>query len=155
MSPTVIHRQAGPADAEQLLPLIASYYAHDHLHFDQARIREGLQFLLADPAVGRIYLLESHGAAVGYTLFTFGFDLEFGGRLALLTDLYVQPAFQRRGFGMATLRFLEHLLPTLGVGALELQVERANLPAQALYRAFGFQALDRLPLSKALSPLPG
>ncbi len=151
MSPTLTHRQASPADAEQLLPLIASYYAHDHLAFDEARIRNGLRVLLADADAGRTYLLECDGAVAGYTLFTFGFDLEFGGRLALLTDLYVQPAYQRRGFGRATLRFLEQLLPTLGVHALELQVERANLPAQALYLACGFQVLDRIPLTKPLS----
>jgi ribosomal protein S18 acetylase RimI-like enzyme len=38
----------------------------------------------------------------------------------------------------------------LGIGALELQVERHNLAAQALYRKLGFQPQDRIPMSKIL-----
>ncbi len=133
-----------------MLRLIAAYYAFDHIAFDEAVTRAGLSRLLSDETLGRVYLLEQGTAVAGYVLFTFGFDIEFGGRLATITDLYLEPRFRRRGLGSATLAFVADECRALGVKALELQVEEANLPAQALYRKFGFEQLSRLPMSKQL-----
>jgi ribosomal protein S18 acetylase RimI-like enzyme len=149
-APDLRHRKAGPRDQAILLPLIAAYYAHDHIAFDEPAARHGLSQLLNDDAIGRAYLLERRGEVGGYVLFTFGFDIEFGGRIATVTDLYLEPRFRRGGLGAATLAFVEGECRTLGVKALELQVEEENHPAQALYRKFGFQRLSRLPMSKPL-----
>jgi len=144
------HRRAGPGDHGPLLRLIAAYYAYDHIAFDEPVVRQGLTQLLADESFGRAYLLEQRGEIAGYVLFTFGFDIEFGGRLATITDFYLEPNFRRRGFGAATLGFVAEECRALGVKALELQAEEGNLPAQALYRKFGFERLSRLPMSKQL-----
>jgi ribosomal protein S18 acetylase RimI-like enzyme len=150
LAPDLSHRRAGPGDHGLLLRLIAAYYAYDHIAFDEPVVREGLSRLLADDTFGRAYLLEQGGETAGYVLFTYGFDLEFGGRLATITDFYLEPGFRRRGLGSATLEFVSDECRALGVRALELQVEEANLPAQALYRKFGFEQLSRLPMSKQL-----
>jgi len=149
-APDLSHRRAGPGDHGLLLRLIAAYYAYDHIAFDEPAARRGLTELLADDRLGRAYLIEQLGEVAGYVLFTFGFDVEFGGRLATLTDFYLEPSFRRRGLGAATLAFVTDECRGLGLKALELQVEEGNLPAQALYRKLGFARLSRLPLSKQL-----
>ncbi len=149
-APDLSHRRAGPGDHSVLLRLIAAYYACDHIAFDEPVVREGLGHLLASEGLGRAYLIEHGGKTVGYVLFTYGFDLEFGGRLATVTDFYLEPDFRRRGLGSATLGFVADECRALGVKALELQVEEGNLPAQALYRKSGFERLTRLPMSKQL-----
>jgi ribosomal protein S18 acetylase RimI-like enzyme len=144
------HRRAVPGDHGLLLELIAAYYAFDHIAFDAAGASEGLTRLLADDGLGRAYLLEVAGKVAGYVLFTFGFDIEFGGRIATITDFYLEPRYRRGGLGTRTLTFVANECRTLEVKALELQVEEANLPAQALYRTFGFDRLSRIPMSKQL-----
>jgi ribosomal protein S18 acetylase RimI-like enzyme len=81
---------------------------------------------------------------------TFGFDYEFGGRTALITDLYLEPSFRGLGLGRKTLRYLESFCRKSGIPALELQVEQKNRRALRLYRTFGFEALPRIPMSKRL-----
>jgi ribosomal protein S18 acetylase RimI-like enzyme len=149
-APDLSHRRAGPGDQAILLRLIAAYYEHDHIAFDESAARACLERLLTDDSFGRAYLVESQGQIAGYVLFTYGFDIEFGGRLATITDLYLEPGFRGAGRGGATLEFVAAECRAIGVKALELQVEEANLPAQALYRKFGFERLSRLPMSKRL-----
>jgi ribosomal-protein-alanine N-acetyltransferase len=149
-APDLSHRRAAPADHRLLLRLIAAYYAFDHIAFDDSVAREGLTRLLADDGIGRAYLLEVADEVAGYVLFTFAFDIEFGGRIATLTDFYLEPRFRRRGLGTIALAFVAEECRRLGVRSLELQVEEDNLPAQALYRRFGFKRLSRLPMSKQL-----
>jgi diamine N-acetyltransferase len=149
-APDLLHRRAGLGDHPLLLRLIAAYYAYDHIAFDESVAREGLSKLLADDGIGRAYLLEVGGEVAGYVLFTFAFDIEFGGRIATITDFYLEPRFRRGGLGAQTLAFVANQCRALGVKSLELQVEEDNLPAQALYRKFGFKRLSRLPMSKQL-----
>jgi len=42
---------------------------------------------------------------------------------------------------------------TLGLEALELQVENDNDEAKGLYRKMGFQAADRIPMCKRLTEI--
>ena len=63
-----------------------------------------------------------------------------------MTDLFIEPACRRRGYGRAALAFVAAACRALGVRGLELQVERHNAAGQALYRGFGFRSHDRLPM---------
>ncbi len=81
---------------------------------------------------------------------TFGFDLEFGGRQATITDLYLEPRYRGKGVGREVLRLVEDFCKKSGVRALELQVSADNSRATRFYQRFGFQAHDRVPMSKQL-----
>ena len=140
-----VFQSVRPDQADELREAIHRYYAEDHLAFDPALVGPAVDRLLAEPAVGRAYFLESEeGARAGYVVFTFGFDHEVGGPLATVTDLFVEPAHRRRGYGHAALRFVAETCRLLGVRGLELQVETHNTAGQALYRSFGFFAQTRL-----------
>ncbi|WP_424949953.1 N-acetyltransferase family protein [Deinococcus sp.] len=154
MTPEVVPwplRPASPADEAEVLELTSEYYAFDHIPFDAAELRQALGRLLAEPALGQVFLIGGEGGeTAGYLTLTYGFDLEFGGQQATITDLYLRPAYRGDGLGRASLAALETVCTRLGIGALELQVERGNLAAQAFYLGLGFQPHDRLPMSKRL-----
>lgn len=140
--------RANATQTDALVELIAAYYAFDGLTFEAQAVRRGLDVLFAEPALGGAWLVQRAGENVGYFLLTFGFDLEFGGRVAVVTELYLREEARRGGVGRATLSFIEGVLRDLSIGTYELQVERHNAGARAFYSRLGFEAHDRIPLSK-------
>jgi ribosomal protein S18 acetylase RimI-like enzyme len=145
-------RPATPADAAALRRLVRKYYASDQIKFDPRRVHPGLQRLLEDRKLGRAWFILRGRKVIGYVVVTFGFDYEFGGRVATITDLYLEPPQRGEGFGRRALAHVERFCRDAGFPALELQVERHNLRAARLYRSFGFERLDRIPMLKPVKP---
>jgi ribosomal protein S18 acetylase RimI-like enzyme len=146
-------RTASIADMETLQNLVKQYYDFDQIQYDPAEIKSGLRVLLNDGSLGQAWLVSRGTQPVGYVIFTYGFDIEFGGRLATITDLYLEPGHRGRGIGGKVLHHVEAFCRSLGLRGLELQVENDNTEARALYKKFGFQAADRIPMSKRVKPL--
>jgi len=133
-----------------LVEMIRKYYEFDHIPFDEAEIHAGLAGFLKDESLGRAWWIMRERQPAGYVILTFGVDLEFGGRQATITDLYLEPEHRRLGFGRKTLAYIEHFCRASGIQALELQVEQNNVAAQAFYESIGFHAHDRIPMSKRI-----
>ena len=144
-------RPAGIQDATLLMEFIQAYYAFDKIPFHPEEIRPALEELLSDGSFGKAWFIQADGHDAGYVLVTFAYDLEFGGRVATITDFYVRPEYRRSGLGTQTVAFLENALRLHGVKTLELQVERANREAFLFYRRRGFHEHDRIPMSKSLT----
>jgi GNAT superfamily N-acetyltransferase len=140
-----------PDDLQRVLPFIKSYYGFDGIPFHLGRLTTALDALLRDPSRGRVWIICVDSKDIGYVVLAFGYDLEFGGPQATLTEFYIIPAYRRRGIGMRTMQFVEDRCRELGIGALELQVQRDNIEAQAFYRRLKFEAHDRIPMSKKLN----
>jgi GNAT superfamily N-acetyltransferase len=147
-------RTAAPSDDAMLLASIRAYFEYDGIAFDEEKVGAGLRELLSDPRLGRAWLLELRDGAkiehVGYAIAGFGFDLEFGGRMATLTDLFVEPGHRGKRLGLRALEAIERECRALGLGAIELQVEHDNVEARALYDRHGFRPHTRTPMSKRL-----
>ena len=99
--------------------------------------------LLSDATLGHVIVLEENGVPSGYAVLTWGFDLEFGGRDAFLTEIYVTPGARRRGQGRQLLDEVLRVAKQEGAGAVHLGVFPDNSPAVALYRAAGFTRIPR------------
>lgn len=153
MAEAATFRRVGAGDVEALLPLLRAYWQYDGIRYRDAEVRRGLQQLLDRPELGGAWLIEGGGAPIGYFILTWGFDLEFGGRHAWLTDLWLEPAWRGRGLGRQVFAFVDELLRAEGASFVELVVERDNLEAQAFYKKLGFEAADRVPLARRLSEL--
>lgn len=143
--------QASPADLETVLGFVKKYYEFDGIRFSAPEVRRGLELLLRDHSIGCVWLIRLGREDVGYIILTFGYDVEFGGRQGTVTDFYIAERYRRLGLGSKTFSFLEAACGDLGLEALELQVERRNVAAQAFYRKVGFEPQDRIPLSKRLN----
>ena len=145
----VVVRAATPSDARALLPRVRALNAHEGIAIGDAELTAGLSQLLADATLGGAWLIVSAGAIVGYAIVTFGYDLEFGGRDAYLTELWIDPDARGRGAGTAALAQLDDALRALGVRALHLQVRPDNR-ARHLYERAGFVASPRVVMTRRL-----
>ncbi|HEX4966704.1 MAG TPA: GNAT family N-acetyltransferase [Thermoanaerobaculia bacterium] len=143
-------RLASPADLEAILALHRAFFAEDHYTFHEEESRANLTRLLADPSLGRVFVVEDGELVVAYLVLTFGFSLEFGGRDAIVDELYVAPDHRGRGLGTKALATAEETCRELGIRAVHLVVERYKEGAQALYRRVGFVAHDRDLMTKIL-----
>ncbi len=63
----------------------------------EAFLRDGFG---PDPAFSGM-IAECNGAAVGYLLYHFGYDVDQGARVMYIVDLWVDPAARRGGIGRA------------------------------------------------------
>ncbi|HEX7841070.1 MAG TPA: GNAT family N-acetyltransferase [Kofleriaceae bacterium] len=142
-------RLATLEDLAALLPRTAALNAHEGIALDPAALEAALARLLGDGSLGGAWLVEQGGAAIGYAIATFGYDLEFGGRDATLTELWIDPAARGQGAGGEVLALLAPELRALGVGALHLQVRPEN-PALRLYQRSGFTASPRVVMTRRL-----
>lgn len=141
---------ADVTDLDALLEFVKAYYDFDEIAYRSERIRTALGILLRDPSLGRVWIIRYGRKAVGHAILTFGYDLEFNGHQATITELFIAPAYRSRRLGSKMIKIIEDTCRQLGIGALELQVERDNVRAQSLYRKLGFHAHDRIPMSKIL-----
>jgi ribosomal protein S18 acetylase RimI-like enzyme len=146
----VSFRTAIPDDATTVRDLVRKYYEYDGIQFDENDLRTGLADLLDDSSLGQVWLVLSAKQAIGYVIFTYGFDIEFGGRLATITDLYLEPEHRGRGIGFRLLEHVEEFCRSNGLRGLELQVETDNTEARGLYTKFGFTGAERIPMSKRI-----
>jgi ribosomal protein S18 acetylase RimI-like enzyme len=140
---TVALEPATGGDVPRVLEWMRELYAHERIPFEELTLETTLRELLGNPAYGRAFLLYADGRAVGYALVGLGFSVEHGGRVALLDELFVQPATRGRGIGSIVLRLLQSACRKLGARTLLLEVHGENTRAEALYRREGFASNGR------------
>jgi ribosomal protein S18 acetylase RimI-like enzyme len=144
-------RLAAVGDREAVVGLMREYYALDRLAFDPRVARSAVQRLLEDPTLGRVWVCEAAGQAVGYVVLTLGYSLEWGGRDAFVDELYLRAPYRGRGLGRQAMTIVERECRTRRVRALHLEVARRNSAARAFYRRLGFADPDRHLLTRRLA----
>jgi GNAT superfamily N-acetyltransferase len=143
-------RLAEPDDADRVFSFLREFSAGQGYAFHEEKARRVLEELLADPGLGRVWLILAGAEAVGYAALAFGFSLEHGGRDAILDELFLAPHARGRGLGRAALEAVLSEAERLGLCAVHLEVERANPRAGRLYRSLGFTGNDRQLLTRKL-----
>ena len=142
-------RAATLADLPEVLPRTRALNAHESIAIADSALEAALRSLLDDASLGGVWLVEDGTAIVGYAIVTFGYDLEFGGRDAYLTELWIDEPARGHGAGTAALDALGPALVARGVRALHLQVRPEN-PAVRLYERAGFERSPRLVMTRRL-----
>lgn len=145
----LVIRPAGPENLAELAPRSRALNAHEDIALDPVIHEAALDQLLRTPALGGAWLIERDGAVIGYAITTYGYDLEFNGRDATLTELWIDPEARGSGAGGEVLALLEPELRACGVHALHLQVRPEN-PAFRLYQRSGFIASPRTVMTRRL-----
>ncbi len=149
--PHVNLRAAVLADLDDLLSMMEDFNAHEHIPWTRAEGAAPLRTLMERADLGAVVILEdAEGALCGYAILTWGFDLEWGGRDAFITELYLRPEARGRGLGRAALALLEAEARRHGARALHLMVRRDNPAALHLYLSAGFEDPERLLLTRPL-----
>jgi ribosomal protein S18 acetylase RimI-like enzyme len=148
-------RIATHADLAVLLDMMVDFNALEGIAWSRARGEEALRVLIADPKLGVAGLLEeitgeSDRATLGYFVLTWGYDLEWNGRDAFLTELYLVPHARGRGAGGTLLARIERIACEHGSRALHLMVRSENDVARRLYASAGYTSPPRIFLTKSL-----
>jgi ribosomal protein S18 acetylase RimI-like enzyme len=146
---TITLRAASSADLDDILPRTRALNDHEGIEIATPQLKAALEKLLADHSLGGVWVIEDAAKAIGYAIVTFGYDLEFGGRDAWLTELWVDEKSRGRGAATTALSLLEPELRALDVKAYHLQVRPEN-PAMRLYERTGFVRVPRQILTRRL-----
>jgi ribosomal protein S18 acetylase RimI-like enzyme len=136
----VLIRAATPADHAVLLDMMEEFNRAEHIEMRREVTAPALTRLLTDDSLGLVLIADDRSA---YAVLTWGFDLEFGGRDAFLTEVYVSPSARRTGLGRALMASAITFARSAGAGAITLGVYPENTPAVALYEGTGFEKLPR------------
>jgi GNAT superfamily N-acetyltransferase len=113
-------RSARTSDLERLLHLVKAYNAFDAIEYDTATV---------------------------HAVLAFSYDLEFGGREAIITDLFVSARYRRKGYGARLLSMIIAFCRRTALYEIELHVTRENREAMAFYKSFGFRDRRRTVLT--------
>lgn len=141
-------RRAGEADLDDLLVLVQAFCRADHHDYDEARVRAGLEPMLAGDDLGQVWVLDGPGGPAGYAIVTWSWSLESGGRDCILDEIYVEPT--GAGYGSLLLRHALHAARAAGALAVFLETEAHNGPARRFYARHGFAVEDSVWMSAPL-----
>lgn len=141
---------AAAGDIDLLLSMMQALYGHESHPFDAGQARRATLALLSSPVFGNIWLLRRGEECVGYLVLTFGFSLEFGGRDALLDELFIVESHRSKGLGRQALQFVFAHCREQGIHALHLEVLSGNDTAPVIYSRLGFNLDDRKLMTKWL-----
>lgn len=141
---------AGEQDVPLLLTLMKPFNASEQTPWDPVAKERALKTLLKDRSLGVIGLLVAAEGAVGYFVVTWGYDLEWDGRDAFLTELFLVPQARGRRLGGDAMAHVESVAREHGARALHLMVRDENVVARRLYARQGYMSPPRIFLTKEL-----
>lgn len=143
-TPTFTIRPATPDDVPTVLALIRELAEYEQLAHAVVATEADLQAaLFGDGHVAHAVLArDTQGDIAGFALYFFNFSTFVGKTGLYLEDLFVCPAFRRRGLGRTLLAHLAHIALERGCGRMEWSVLDWNAQAIAVYRAIGAEPMD-------------
>ena len=145
------YRIATIADIPTVLPMMRAFYDFERIAFNEERATELLRELVRDSRNGRLVMIESENTTAGYMVVGFGFSIEFGGRDALLDELFIVPEFRGKGLGTGAVDFAFNLCAENEIEALHLEADHFNERAHDLYLRLGFKDHERHLMTKWLA----
>ena len=152
-------RLAEQGDLEQVLTYVRAYHEIEGITHSALNTASAVRPLLGQSTLGRVWLICRGPQSIGYIAICFGYSIEFGGRDAIVDELFILPEHRGKGFGKVVLALVKSEAALLGVKALHLEVAHANESAQRMYKSAGFTPRERyfvmsIPLEHALIQQP-
>jgi len=128
-------------DVPDLCTLLAELFEQEaEFRPDSSVQAQGLNQIIADPAIGHIFLARRQSVVVGMVSLLYTVSTALGGRVALLEDMVVTA--EARGSGVGSL-LIEHALSFArrhDCRRVTLLTDADNQKAQGFYRRHGFDA---------------
>lgn len=143
LHPEAILELAGPAQLDELLPLVAAYHAFEEVETSAEQRRHSVGKLLRDKNLGEIWLVRKMDRLIGYIAVCYSYSIEFGGRDGFIDEFYVDASERGMGIGGRVLKEIAALLRARGIVAVHLEVDGGNGRARAAYARAGFSARDK------------
>ena len=135
-------RPAVPGDEAFILSLIIELAEYEKLAHEVVATEEILHEWLFEKEKARVLIAEEDGVGVGYALYFYNFSTFLGRAGIYLEDLYVRPAYRKRGYGKALLRKLAQIAQAEGCGRLEWSCLDWNQPSIDFYLSLNAKPMD-------------
>ena len=135
-------RPAAPGDEAFILSLIIELAEYEKLAHEVVATEEVLHEWLFEKEKARVLIAEEDGVGVGYALYFYNFSTFLGRAGIYLEDLYVRPAYRKRGYGKALLRKLAQIAQAEGCGRLEWSCLDWNQPSIDFYLSLNAKPMD-------------
>ncbi|RRB07738.1 GNAT family N-acetyltransferase [Larkinella rosea] len=141
--PDLIRLATTTADVDTLLQMMETFCHHFSYPFDRPLRQQLIRQMLENPSLGSLWLVVDENRPVGYVVLTYGFALEFGGKTALVDELFIEEGHRGGGKGRTVLQQIQQTADELGVSVILLQTEKYNPRAKRLYESIGFVDQER------------
>jgi GNAT superfamily N-acetyltransferase len=136
-------RPATEADIPMVLMFIRGLAEYEHLSHLVTASEETLRDALFGTRPGAEVLLAFEATTpVGFAVFFHNFSTFLGRRGLWLEDIYIDPAFRRKGYGRALLLHVARIAHERGCGRFEWAALDWNTPAIDFYIGLGAVRLD-------------
>ncbi len=117
---------------------------------DPARQRRGLERILANPAIGTLFVAtersDKKSPVIGMANLLYSESTFLGGPVAWLEDVVVHPAWRGKGVGTALLEHIKTFAQKRGVLRITLLTDFDNAAAIRRYEEAGFIRSTMLPM---------
>ncbi len=134
---------ATAADVPLILELIKGLAEYERLAPDVVATEEGLRrALFGETSHARVLIARAGAQGVGFAVYFYNFSTFLGRPGIYLEDLFVLPAWRRRGIGRRLLGHLAKVAVAENCGRLEWSVLDWNEPAIQFYRSIGARPMD-------------
>ena len=136
-------RSATEADIPLVLTFVRGLAEYEHLSHLVTATEETLRDALFGARPGAEVLLAFEAQTpVGFAVFFHNFSTFLGRRGLWLEDIYIDPAFRRKGYGRALLLHVARIAHERGCGRFEWSALDWNTPAIDFYKGLGAVPLD-------------
>ncbi len=138
----LIIRETSAEDVPQIFTLIRELAEYERLsHSVTAEEKLLRENLFGENRYAQVVFAEYDGELAGQALFFYNFSTFKGKPGIYLEDLYVRPAFRKKGIGKALLNYLIELAKTKKCGRVEWVVLEWNQPAIDFYKSLGAEPM--------------
>lgn len=137
-------RDIDPQGVALLLDMIMELAEYEKLTHQVKVDQETLtRELFGENPVARALLLFWNDEPAGYCIYFHNFSTFWGRPGIYVEDIYVKPAFRRKGLGRAVFRLLGRRAREQGCARLEFVVLDWNEPALAFYKSLGAESMPQ------------
>ncbi len=132
-------RIAVDRDVPRCVELLGILFSQEHEFTPDAEVQSrGLLMIINNPELGQIFVGEVDGIIQGMVLLLFTVSTFLGRKAALLEDMVVAPALQRKGLGSLLIDYAVNFARREGFGRITLLTDKDNDSAQQFYLSKGF-----------------
>ena len=148
-------RRAGEQDIPLILAFVKDLAEYERLSHRVTATESGLRNALFGLHPGAEVVLAFEGSEpAGFTVYFHNFSTFLGVKGLWLEDLFVRPAFRRRGYGKALLLHIARIAFERDCGRFEWAVLDWNEPSIRFYQSLGAEPLDDWTIFRVTGPAP-
>jgi ribosomal protein S18 acetylase RimI-like enzyme len=133
----MVVRPAEPKDRQQLLELMAGYFAFYHTPFTRPKVGALLDLLEQDPDRGVQLVADADGRLQGFASLYTCIDTLVADRILVMNDLFVDPSLRNHGVGAALFDACLAYATAHGYARVDWVTAEDNRDAQRFYDRHG------------------